>query len=146
MKVVIQRVAHASVSVEGQVSGAIKRGLLLLVGFGGDDTEAKLGPLAEKVANMRLFPDERGRFHFSSLEIGAEILLVPQFTLFADISKGRRPEFFGALAPEQAKSLFEKLPAHFERLGIKQVGCGIFGAYMQVELLNDGPVTIIVES
>ena len=145
MKVVMQRVSHASVTVEGRVTGEIQRGVCLLVGFGPGDEAAKLKPMAEKIANMRIFPNEAGRFDRSTLDIGGGALLVPQFTLYADTRKGRRPDFFGALAPEAAAPLFDQFVAVFRETGVSPVGAGIFGAEMKVALENDGPVTIIVE-
>jgi len=145
MKVLLQRVASASVTVDGKVTGAIERGLLLLTGFGAGDDASKLVPMAQKVANMRIFPNDEGRFHFSVLEIGGGVLTVPQFTLYADTSKGRRPEFFSALAPAEATKLFDAFTLEFVKLGVKSVGKGVFGADMKVALLNDGPVTIMVE-
>ena len=145
MKVLLQRVSSASVEVDGQTIGSIGRGLLLLVGFGKDDTAAAMEPMAKKLINMRIFPDERGRFHFSLLETEGALLLVPQFTLFADTDNGRRPEFFSALEPAQAEPLFLAFAETVKKLGIKEVATGRFGAHMQVKLENDGPVTIMVE-
>lgn len=146
MKLVIQRVNSASVAVEGQTVAEIGRGLLLFVGFGKDDTAEKLSPCAAKIANMRIFPHtETGRFDRSLIDIEGDILLVSQFTLFADTSKGRRPEFFGALEPEAASKLFSELAEAFSSLSIRRVGKGIFGAMMQVSLENDGPVTIVLD-
>ncbi len=144
MKVLLQRVSSASVTVDGTVRGAIDRGLLLLVGFGQGDTVAALAPMAEKLAVMRIFPNEQGRFHFSVKDIGGGVLLIPQFTLFADTSKGRRPEFFGALPPAEATKLFDAFVEEFTKLGVSPVEKGVFGADMKVSLLNDGPVTIMV--
>lgn len=145
MKIIIQRVRKASVEVEGKIVGAIDRGLMLLVGFGSGDTEAKLKPAAEKIINMRIFPDERGRFHHSLSEVQGELLVVSQFTLFADTRGGRRPEFFGALEPQQATVLFDKFLEQLRASGVAKVAAGIFGAMMLVSLENDGPVTIPLE-
>ncbi|MBX7138908.1 MAG: D-tyrosyl-tRNA(Tyr) deacylase [Oligoflexia bacterium] len=146
MKIVLQRVNEASVTVEGRITGAIRHGLLLLVGFGLTDDEAKLRPVADKLVNLRIFPDERGRFHHSLAEVGGAILAVPQFTLFADLSKGgRRPEFFGALEPAKAAPLFDRFVETLKQVGVAQVETGIFGADMKVRLENDGPVTIPLE-
>ena len=145
MKAIIQRVSKASVAVDGEVVGEISRGIMLLIGFGEGDNEGKLAPMADKVLQMRIFPDDRGRFDRSLLDIGGELLLVPQFTLFADTSKGRRPEFFGALKPELATGLFDTFRQVCVARGIKRVERGIFGAHMHVALVNDGPVTISVE-
>ncbi|MCB0310627.1 MAG: D-tyrosyl-tRNA(Tyr) deacylase, partial [Bdellovibrionales bacterium] len=138
MKVLLQRVNHASVTVENSSVGAIQQGLLLLVGFGVGDTESKIPPLVEKISNLRVFSDERGRFNYSVRDIEGAILLVPQFTLFADTKKGRRPEFFAALDPIEAKRLFEILIQEFKKVETLEVASGIFVAYMQVKLENDG--------
>jgi D-tyrosyl-tRNA(Tyr) deacylase len=145
MKIILQRVNHASVSVDDETVGSINQGVLLLIGFGSEEDQSKLGKIAEKISQLRIFPDERGRFHYSLLDIKGSVLLVPQFTLFADTSKGRRPEFFGALDPKIAKKLFEDTPQYFIKAGIDNVQTGRFGAYMQVSLENDGPVTIPLE-
>ncbi|HQH27636.1 MAG TPA: D-aminoacyl-tRNA deacylase [Oligoflexia bacterium] len=146
MKVIIQRVSEASVSVTGQTAGCIGAGLMLLAGIAADDTREKLRPMAEKIANMRIFPDESGRFHYSLLDTKGGVLVVPQFTLFADTSKGRRPEFFGAMKPPLAEELFAAFCWEFSLLGISPVEKGVFGAEMHVALVNHGPVTIIVEN
>lgn len=146
MKIVLQRVSHASVRVSDRATGSVERGLMLLVGMGHGDDESKLKPMAEKIAQMRIFPDERGRFHLSLLDINGGVLLVPQFTLFADTSKGRRPEFFGAMEPGAASTLFDRFVEEFRNLKISPVGTGEFGAHMHVALENDGPVTIILEN
>jgi D-aminoacyl-tRNA deacylase len=143
MRVVIQRVNQASVKVEGKIVGEISRGLLLLVGLGEGDDEKILTPTANKILNMRIFPNEKGNFDKSVIDVAGGILLVPQFTLFADTSKGRRPEFFKALKPELAEPLFQKFVELFRNTGIKTEQ-GIFGADMKVTLENDGPVTIIL--
>jgi len=146
MKVLVQRVAHASVEVNGDIKGSIGPGLLLLTGFGQGDDATVCSPMASKIANLRIFPDEEGKFHRSLLDIEGAVLVVPQFTLFADTSKGRRPEFFGALKPELASGLVQIFADSLETAGIKQVAQGVFGAHMKVSLLNDGPVTIMIDS
>ncbi|MDJ0957731.1 MAG: D-aminoacyl-tRNA deacylase [Arenicellales bacterium] len=146
MKILLQRVSRASVRIEGKVVGAIDRGLLLLVGFGHmDDTDVLL-PMANKLANLRVFPDEQGRFQYSLLDIEGAALLVPQFTLYADTKKGRRPDFTRSMKPEAAAGLFEEFVAVVRSSGVQKVESGRFGADMQVELVNDGPVTILVSS
>jgi len=145
MRAVIQRVNYASVKVDGVVKGKIKRGLCVLVGFAPGDHEPTLAQMADKIVNMRIFPNAQGRFDLSLLEIGGGVLLVPQFTLYADTRKGRRPDFFSALEPVSASQLFDKLIATFEKTGAAQVAAGVFGADMKVALENDGPVTILVE-
>ena len=141
----LQRVGWSRVSVDGEVVGEIGRGLLLLVGIAEGDTEAKLAPMASKLCNMRIFENEKSHFDRSLLDVGGEVLLVPQFTLFADTSKGRRPEFFGAMKPDGASPLFDCFVEEFRKLSISGVATGVFGAHMHVELENDGPVTIVVD-
>ena len=146
MKILLQRVTRASVRVHDEIIGAIDRGLLLLVGFGQTDSTAVLTPMANKVANLRVFPDEQGRFQYSLLDIGGAALLVPQFTLYADTTRGRRPDFTGSMRPEVAAGLFEEFVVAVRSTGVDEVECGRFGADMQVELVNDGPVTILISS
>ena len=149
MRIVVQRVNSSNVTVDGSVVGSVGRGLLLLVGFGADDTPevlpAKLAAAAEKVAHLRIFPDDAGRFHLSVLDVGGEILAVPQFTLYADTTKGRRPDFFRALHPEQATHRFDEFVEALRTTGVRNVATGVFGAHMKVALENDGPVTILLE-
>ena len=142
MKAIVQRVSRASVSVNGDIVAAIGSGLMVLVGFGKDDTEAVIAPMLDKIINLRIFSNKDGRFDHSLLSQGAELLLVPQFTLYADTSKGRRPEFFSAMSPDTATIFFDKLVTLAnERLPAK-VQSGVFKAEMQVSLVNEGPVTI----
>ncbi|MGI6525171.1 MAG: D-aminoacyl-tRNA deacylase [Bdellovibrionota bacterium] len=145
MKGVIQRVNYASVTVDDVVVGKIGVGLAVLVGFGKDDTEKNLKLMAEKIVNMRIFSNSEDRFDYSLLDIKGEILLIPQFTLFADTSHGRRPEFFSALEPSKASPLFDKFVDIVKSLGVSKTECGIFGATMKVALENDGPVTISLD-
>ena len=145
MKVLLQRVSRASVTCEGQVVGKIGPGLLLLVGFGDGDSEEDLVELANKVVNLRVFSDERGRFNYSLLEVDGELLAVSQFTLYADTSRGRRPGFSQAMEPESAKKMFEAFIDLLEKQINKPVQAGVFGAMMDVELINNGPVTILLE-
>ncbi|MBL7662491.1 D-tyrosyl-tRNA(Tyr) deacylase [bacterium] len=145
MRVILQRVTNSSVSVEQQQLAKIDYGALLLVGFGANDTEALLEKAANKIANLRIFPDGNQKFHYSLLDLKAAVLSVSQFTLYADTSKGRRPEFFQALAPDLAQVYFDKFNQCLVQAGIANVQRGEFGAYMQVALINDGPVTIILE-
>ena len=145
MKVVLQRVKEANVVVEGEVVGAIKKGLLLLVGITHDDQEEDLIFLADKIANLRIFEDTEGKMNLSLLEIGGEILSVSQFTLYGDCRKGRRPNFMEAAKPDLAQPLYEKFNGLLQEKGIN-VETGTFGAMMDVSLINDGPVTLILES
>lgn len=146
MKITLQLVTHASVSVAGEVTGAIDHGLLLLAGFAEGDQRSCLKPMAEKIAHLRIFPDERGRFHFSLLDVQGAALVIPQFTLFADMAKGgRRPEFTKAMRPPEAEDFFLSFVETLRSCGIPKVEKGVFGAHMDVALLNSGPVTINLE-
>lgn len=145
MRVVIQRSGEASVTVDGDVTGAIDSGYVLLVGITHSDTEEDVRYVANKVANLRLFEDEDGKMNLSILEAGGAILSVSQFTLYADTTRGRRPGFSEAARPEQAQPLYERFNEELRHLGLR-VETGIFGAMMDVSLINDGPVTVIVES
>jgi D-tyrosyl-tRNA(Tyr) deacylase len=142
MRAVVQRVAHASVTVEEEVVGAIGPGLLVLLGVATDDTAETADRLAGKVARLRIL-EVSGKFDLSVLDTGGEILVVSQFTLLADTAKGNRPGFSDAARPEVAKPLVERFCAALSGLGVP-VATGVFGARMSVELLNDGPVTIIL--
>lgn len=145
MKIVLQRVAEASVTVDGEVVGAIGHGLLLLVGFSEEDTEKDLRYLAEKVVHLRIFEDENGKMNHSLLDVGGSILSISQFTLYGDTRKGRRPNFMKAAKPDIAQPLYEKFNDILREYGVT-VETGVFGAFMKVSLLNDGPVTLILES
>lgn len=144
MKLVIQRVEHASVKVDGEVVGSIGCGYLVLVGVGAEDTEAECERLAAKMINLRIFSDSEGKTNLSLKDVGGSLLLISQFTLYADCRKGNRPNFLMAKAPDEAKRLYEYF-AELCRREIPIVETGIFGADMKVELLNDGPFTIILE-
>jgi D-tyrosyl-tRNA(Tyr) deacylase len=145
MRIVLQRVKEARVSVDGRVSGAISHGLLLLVGFTEGDTEEDLKYLAEKVVNLRIFEDEAGKMNLSLLDVQGSILSVSQFTLYGDCRKGRRPNFMAAAKPELALPLYDRFNEMLRGHGVR-VETGVFGAMMQVSLVNDGPVTLILES
>lgn len=144
MRVVLQRVSRARVLVEGRVTGEIGRGLLLLAGFTDADDAAALAWMAEKVAGLRVFADDEGKMNRSVEEIGGGLLVVSQFTLYGDARKGRRPSFVDAARPEVAIPLYERFIALLRARGLS-VATGEFGAMMQVELVNDGPVTLILE-
>lgn len=145
MRALVQRVTRACVSVEGAVVGEIDRGLVVLVGVHGDDDETDAAYVAEKVANLRIFPDEEGKMNRSVLDEGASVLVVSQFTLYADTRKGRRPSFVEAARPEQADPLVDRVCERLADLGVKPQS-GVFGAHMEVELTNDGPVTILIDT
>ena len=145
MKVLVQRVGKASVSVDKQTVGQIAQGLLLLVGFRPGDGEEQLGFCADKCANLRIFADSEGKMNRSVLDIGGEILCISQFTLYGDCRKGRRPSFDGAARPEEAEVLYQRFLTMLAALGL-QPQSGVFGANMQVEIHNDGPITLMVES
>lgn len=145
MKIVIQRVSHAEVSVAGEVKGEIGRGLLLLVGVGRGDSEESAKYLSSKVLNLRVFEDSKGKMNRSVLDIQGGILVVPQFTLYGDCRKGRRPSFDDAASPDLARELFSKLVEELRKSKLT-VEEGVFGTHMAVELLNDGPVTLIIVS
>ncbi len=145
MRAVIQRVRHASVVVDGETVGQIGPGLLVLLGAGRDDTEEDVRYVARKVVEMRIFADAEGKFNLALSDIGGSILLVSQFTLYADTRKGRRPSFTGAAAPDLAEALVDRCAQLWREAGIK-VETGRFGAHMDVSLLNDGPVTIILDT
>lgn len=143
MKLVIQRVTRAAVSVEGKTVGAIKRGYLVLFGAGAEDTDADCERLAKKLISLRIFSDENGKTNLSLKDVGGELLIISQFTLYADCRKGNRPNFLQAMEPVEANRLYE----YFCGLCEKEVRTerGVFGADMRVELVNDGPFTIILE-
>jgi len=145
VKALLQRVTGASVSVGGEVVGRIGRGLVVFVGVASGDTEKDTQYLVEKTVNLRIFADEEGRFNLSALDIKGELLLVSQFTLLADTRKGRRPSFVEAAPPAQAEQLFDQFVEQARTTGLR-VETGRFQQYMQVEIHNDGPVTILLDS
>lgn len=145
MRVVVQRSKAAKVTVEGNVVGSIAKGLVLLVGVTHEDCEEDAAFLAEKIANLRIFEDAGGKMNLSILEAGGEILSVSQFTLYGDCRKGRRPNFMDAARPDQALSLYNAFNTFLSEKGLK-VESGVFGAMMDVQLTNDGPVTLIIDS
>lgn len=146
MKIVIQRVKYASVTIDGVVNGKIDKGIMALVGFKEGDDESLLKPMAEKMTGLRIFEDEDERMNLSLADVNGEILAISQFTLYADCKKGKRPSFIGALKPDLANDLYNKFVDLCDSLTGKKTQTGIFGADMKVELLNDGPVTIILDS
>lgn len=146
MRIVLQRVKSASVSIEGTVVGEIEQGFLLLVGVGPDDTRDDASYLARKIAGMRIFSDENGKMNLSIDQVGGKILSVSQFTLFADTKKGNRPSFTGAAGPEAANKLYEEFNEILRTEYGLIVETGEFAADMQVSLVNDGPVTILLDT
>lgn len=145
MRCVIQRVTEASVTVEGEVIGQIGRGFMVLIGVSAEDTDKDLKYMAEKVPNLRIFEDEQGKMNLSLKDVGGAILAVSQFTLYGDARGSRRPSFIQAARPEQANALYEQLVAAWRAQGLT-VETGRFRAEMQVALVNDGPVTILMDS
>jgi len=146
MKVVLQRVSSASVTIGGRVTGAIDRGLLVLVGIESADEAADGEWLAQKVAKLRIFADDTGQMNRSVVEVGGAILVVSQFTLHASTQKGTRPSFNAAARPEQARPLYEQFVAQLTAALGRPIATGEFGAMMDVELVNDGPVTLVIDS
>lgn len=145
MKFVIQRVNHASVTVDGETVGSIGKGLLILFGAGKGDTEEMLPKFVDKITKLRIFPDENDKINLSLLDVGGELLVVSQFTLYADCRKGNRPSFFDALEADRADALYEKFVA-LCREKVTKVETGSFGAHMRVDLENDGPFTVVLDS
>ena len=146
MRTVIQRVQHASVAIDGAVRSEIGKGLLILVGFEDSDTDKEIVRMAKKIVNMRIFDDDKGVMNRSVLEIGGEILIVSQFTLYASTKKGNRPSYIRAAKPDIAIPLYDSFCKEVEMQLGREVKTGVFGADMKVYLLNDGPVTIIVDT
>lgn len=145
MRALVQRVTEASVSVQGKMVGSIGCGLVVFLGISKNDTEAEAKYIADKVSNLRIFYDEEGKFNESPLDTEIEILIVSQFTLYANTRKGRRPSFIEAARPEVAKKLFEYTVGLFKKTDLK-IETGLFQEYMSVSLKNDGPVTIMIDS
>ena len=145
MRVVLQRVSRASVRIDETVTGEIGAGLVLLLGIAKNDTPRDVEYVVDKCAGLRIFGDENGKMNRSLMDVGGEVLMISQFTLFGDTRKGRRPSFEGAAPPEHAEPLYELAVERLKEKGIR-VATGRFGAFMEVSLVNDGPVTLTVES
>ncbi len=146
MKAVIQRVSEAKVTVDGEITGQIGKGFLVLLGVMNEDTEKEMELLARKVSEIRIFTDENDKMNLSLSQVDGEVLVVSQFTLCADIKKGRRPSFTPSAPPEKANRLYEMFCDELLKNGIRNVEKGVFGADMKVSLLNDGPVTIVMNT
>ncbi|NLL36594.1 MAG: D-tyrosyl-tRNA(Tyr) deacylase [Fretibacterium sp.] len=145
MRAVVQRVSEARVIVDGATVGEIGLGLCVLLGVGEGDGEKDAEWLAEKMVNLRIFEDDAGKMNRSLLDVQGAALIISQFTLYGDCRKGRRPSFIGAAAPEEGERLYEYCVRQVESLGV-ETACGVFGAHMQVELINDGPVTLLLDT
>lgn len=146
MKAVVQRVTASSVSVDGEIVGKVDKGLNVLLGVEEDDTEKDAEVLASKIAKMRIFEDENEKMNLSVLDVDGSVLVISQFTLCADIKKGNRPSFILAAKPDKATALYEYFSSQLKENGVKKVENGVFGADMAVEISNDGPVTIIMDT
>ncbi len=146
MRALIQRVSHGSVTVDGSIVGRIEQGFVVLLGVTHDDTSAQAEQLATKTVHLRIFDDGQGKMNLSLLDVGGGVLVVPQFTLYANLKGARRPDFLAAARPESAEPLFEQYVAHIRALGVARVETGIFRAMMHVEIHNDGPVTIWLDT
>ena len=145
MKAVIQRVAHASVVVDKKRVGSCQKGLMILLGVADGDTERDAELLCKKILNLRIFQDEAGKMNLSLLDVGGELLVISQFTLLANYRHGNRPDFLASAKPDEANRLYEYF-VELARKEVMHVDCGVFGAHMEVSLLNDGPVTIVMDS
>ncbi len=145
MRALIQRVTEAAVSVDGEITGNIEKGILVFLGVSDEDTESDLKYIADKILNLRIFEDDGGKMNLSVSDISGELLIVSQFTLYGDCRKGRRPSFDKAGKPDYANDMYERFIAYCAESGLK-TACGRFGADMKVSLLNDGPVTLMLDS
>ena len=144
MKVVLQRVSHAKCTVDGKVTGHIEKGYMLLVGYTHSDTKLENQKMAKKIANLRIFEDENGKMNLNIFQVGGKILSISQFTLYANTNEGNRPSFVNAMKPDLANALYQDFNEELRALGL-EVYEGVFGAHMEIDLLNDGPVTITLE-
>ncbi|MDE6660168.1 MAG: D-tyrosyl-tRNA(Tyr) deacylase [Eubacterium sp.] len=146
MKAVIQRVIHSNVKIDGEVVGEVGQGFMILLGVMQGDTKADADKLVKKIPYLRIFEDENGKMNLSCLDVNGEMLVISQFTLCADCSHGRRPSFINSAPPDEANMLYEYFVEELKKAGVSKVETGRFGADMKVELINDGPVTIILDS
>lgn len=145
MRVVLQRVSEAKVTIDGEISGKIDQGLVALVGIHGSDTMEEVKWMTRKIENLRIFEDDEGKMNVSVKDVGGEILVVSQFTLYGNAEKGNRPSFIEAAKPDEAEALYDKMVDHMKKKCTVNVETGEFGAMMDVSLVNDGPVTILLE-
>jgi D-tyrosyl-tRNA(Tyr) deacylase len=146
MRAILQRVRYGHVTVNGDIVGEIRSGYVILLGVTHGDGPAEVKKLAEKTVHLRVFEDDQGKMNLSALDTGAEMLVISQFTLYADTRKGRRPSFTDAALPDVAAPLVAQFAAQLQALGVKKVAAGVFGAHMQIHIENDGPVTIILDT
>lgn len=146
MKAVLQRVINSSVAIDGEVHGSVEKGFMILLGVVKGDTKEDADKLIKKIPYLRVFEDENGKMNLSCLDVGGEILIISQFTLCADCSHGRRPSFTNSASPDEAESLYEYFTDELKKAGASKVETGVFGADMKVSLINDGPVTIVLDS
>lgn len=146
MKAVLQRVINSNVVIDGKVHGSVEKGYMILLGVVKGDTKADADKLIKKIPYLRVFEDENGKMNLSCLDVGGEILVISQFTLCADCSHGRRPSFTDSAPPDEANALYEYFVDELKKAGVSKVETGVFGADMKVSLINDGPVTIILDS
>lgn len=145
MRIVYQRVSRAAVTADGELTGSIGKGALLLVGVGPEDTPQDAAVLAKKAVELRVFEDESGRMNLSLIDVGGGVLAVSNFTLYGDCRRGRRPDFTGAGKPQEAKALYEQFLGELRALGV-EVAAGVFGADMAIDMVADGPVTLLLDS
>jgi D-tyrosyl-tRNA(Tyr) deacylase len=145
MKAVVQRVSRGQVSVDGEISGKISRGLLVLLGIHGSDDAETIDWMCQKLSNLRVFEDDDERMNLSVEDVKGALLIVPQFTLYGDVQKGNRPSFVEAAKPGKARKLYDQFVEHLKTVIDVSVETGVFGAHMEVDLVNDGPVTILIE-
>ena len=146
MRILIQRVEKASVSVDGRLKGKIDKGLLIFVGISKSDTDSDIEYVVDKSVNLRLFPDSNGKFHFSVKDVKGELMVISQFTLYGDTRRGRRPSFSDAMGPVEAEEIFNKVIEMFKSNSVLDVAEGQFGSHMDIKSINDGPVTIWLDS
>lgn len=146
MRGVLQRVARGKVTVEGKVVGEIQKGIMVLIGILGTDDEKTMDYMLDKIIHMRIFEDENDKMNLSLVDVEGELLIVPNFTLYGDARKGKRPSYAGGASPKEASVIFERFCEKANDLGIKKVATGEFQAHMEVEILNDGPVTLLLDS